>query len=214
MEAHHPGRGGTPKASLTFLEPIQKRWLGWVIPRPKGFTVSDLLHTEKTTHTARPPFTASESLASHLQQLSVDLIDLHLVGKQAHWNVVGLNFRDLHLALDEVVDAAREFSDQVAERMRAVYVTPDGRAGTVAGQSSLPEFPTGELNTAHVVDLITASLYAVTGTARRIHGDVDAEDPTTADILHAIIERLEQLAWMIDSENRVANASLPRPIHR
>jgi len=176
--------------------------------------MTDLLHTDQTTHTARPPFTASEQLASHLQQLSVDLIDLHLVGKQAHWNVVGLNFRDLHLALDEVVDAAREFSDQVAERMRAVYVTPDGRAVTVAEKSSLPEFPTGEINTAQAVDLIAASLYAVAGTARRIHDDVDAEDPTSADILHAIIERLEQLAWMIDAENRVANASLPRPIHR
>jgi starvation-inducible DNA-binding protein len=180
--------------------------------------MTDLLHTDqtarRTTHTARPPFTASERLATHLQQLSVDLIDLHLVGKQAHWNVVGLNFRDLHLALDEVVDAAREFSDQIAERMRAVYVTPDGRAATVAAQTSLPEFPTGEVDTADAVDLITASLYAVTGTARRIHDDVDAEDPTTADILHAIIERLEQLAWMIDAENRVANASLPRPVHR
>ena len=176
--------------------------------------MTDLLHTDQTTHTARPPFTASEQLASHLQQLSVDLIDLHLVGKQAHWNVVGLNFRDLHLALDEVVDAAREFSDQVAERMRAVYVTPDGRAVTVAEKSSLPEFPTGEINTAQAVDLIAASLYAVAGTARRIHDDVDAEDPTSADILHAIIERLEQLAWMIDAENRVANASLPRPLHR
>jgi starvation-inducible DNA-binding protein len=176
--------------------------------------MTDLLHTDQTTHTARPPFTASEQLASHLQQLSVDLIDLHLVGKQAHWNVVGLNFRDLHLALDEVVDAAREFSDQVAERMRAVYVTPDGRAATVASQSSLPDFPTGEVSTADTVDLIAASLYAVAGTARRIHDDVDAEDPTTADILHAIIERLEQLAWMVDAENRVANASLPRPLHR
>ncbi len=176
--------------------------------------MTDLLHRDRPTHTAKPPFTASERLAAHLQQLSVDLIDLHLVGKQAHWNVVGLNFRDLHLQLDEVVDAAREFSDQVAERMRAVYVTPDGRAATVAAQSSLPEFPTGEVNTAETVDLVTASLYAVARTARDIHDDVDAEDPTTADILHAIIERIEQLAWMIDSENRVANASLPRPIHR
>jgi starvation-inducible DNA-binding protein len=176
--------------------------------------MTDILHSEASTHVARPPFTASEQLASHLQQLSVDLIDLHLVGKQAHWNVVGLNFRDLHLQLDEVVDAAREFSDQVAERMRAIYVTPDGRARTVAAQSSLPEFPAGEVNTAQTVDLVTGCLYAVTGTARRIHDDVDAEDPTTADILHTIIERLEQLAWMIDAENRVANSSLPRPIHR
>jgi len=165
---------------------------------------------EKTTHTAHPPFTASADMAANLQQLHVDLIDLHVVGKQAHWNVVGKNFRDLHLQLDEVVDAARDFSDTVAERMRALYVTPDGRAKTVAEQSSIADFPADEIDTAETVDLITGALYAVTATARRIHDSVDAEDPTTADILHGIIERLEQLAWMIDSENRIANQSLPR----
>jgi len=176
--------------------------------------MTDMLQTEKPTRTATPPFTASDRLASHLQQLVVDLIDLQLVGKQAHWNVVGLNFRDLHLQLDEVVDAAREFADQIAERMRAIYVTPDGRAATLAAQTSLPEFPTGEVNTADAVDRVAASLYAVSATARRIHDDVDAEDPTTTDILHAIIERLEQLAWMLDAENRVADSALPRPTHR
>ena len=32
-----------------------------------------------------------------LQQTLVDLIDLSLVAKQAHWNVVGRNFRSVHL---------------------------------------------------------------------------------------------------------------------
>lgn len=169
---------------------------------------------EPDTHVVTPPFVASEGLATHLQQLSVDLIDLHLQGKQAHWNVVGLNFRDLHLALDEVVDAARDFSDTVAERMRALYVTPDGRAATVAAQTTLPEFPPYEVGTADTVDLITTAIYATCTTARGIHDAVDAEDPTSADIIHEILERLEQLAWMIDAENRVPNRSLPRPIHR
>ncbi len=172
--------------------------------------MSDVLHANAPTHVARPAFTASDQLADHLQQMLVDLTDLHLQGKQAHWNVVGLNFRDLHLVLDEVVDAAREFSDTVAERMRALYVTPDARAATVAERSSLPPFPATEVNTAETVDLIATALYAVAGTARRIHDDVDAEDPTTADILHTVLERIEQLAWMIDAENRVANQSLPR----
>lgn len=170
-----------------------------------------LNHTD-TTHVATPPYRASEKVAGLLQHLHVDLIDLHLQGKQLHWNVVGKNFRDLHLALDEVVDAAREFSDQVAERMRAIYVVPDGRAATVVSQSSLPALPTGEIDTARTVDLVVAALYAAAGTARRIHDDVDAEDPTTADILHAVLERIEQLAWMIDAENRVAGDSAPAPI--
>lgn len=168
------------------------------------------LHREK--HVAHPAFQATEQVAQHLQQLLVDLTDLALQGKQAHWNVVGPNFRDLHLQLDEIVDAARGFGDDVAERMRAVYVVPDGGAARVAAQTSLPPFPTGEVDSADVVDRITASLYAVTGTARRIHDDVDAADPTTADLLHTIIERLEQLAWMLDAQNRVAGRSVPAPI--
>lgn len=167
---------------------------------------------QSPTHTAHPAFRASESLAAHLQQLLVDLTDLHLQGKQAHWNVVGKNFRDLHLQLDEVVDDARNFSDDVAERMRALYITPDARAATVAAQTSLGEFPADEVSTTDTVDLIAAAIYGAAGTARRIHDDVDAEDPTSADLLHAILERLEQLAWMIDAENREPNASTPRSV--
>jgi starvation-inducible DNA-binding protein len=169
-----------------------------------------MTHTAHATkHSSHTAFRASEQLAGHLQQLSVDLIELHLQGKQAHWNVVGKNFRDLHLQLDEIVDAARAFSDEVAERMRALYVTPDGRSATVAHQTSLAPFPANEVDTATTVDLVTAALYAVAETARRIHDDVDREDPTTADLLHSIITRIEQLAWMVDSENRVANESIP-----
>ena len=169
-----------------------------------------MTQTMNPQHTAHPAFQASPQLGGHLQQLLVDLTDLHLQGKQLHWNVVGKNFRDTHLVLDEVVDAAREFSDVVAERMRAIYITPDARSKTVAATTSLSDLPAEEIDTADTVDAIVAALYATAGTARRIHDEVDAEDPTTADILHTILERLEQLAWMIDAENRVANNSIPR----
>ncbi|WP_104105460.1 DNA starvation/stationary phase protection protein [Nocardioides sp. 616] len=164
-------------------------------------------------HAARPAFQASQQLGDHLQQLLVDLTDLQLQGKQLHWNVVGKNFRDTHLVLDEVVEATRGFADDVAERMRAIYVTPDARVKTVAAKSTLPELPSDEIDTADTVDAIVAALYAVAATARRIHDDVDAEDPTSADLLHTVLERIEQLAWMIDSENRIANSSIPRSMH-
>ena len=60
---------------------------------------------------AESGFVASARLRNSLQKVLVNLIDLQLVGKQAHWNVVGPNFRDLHLNLDEVVDIAREGGD-------------------------------------------------------------------------------------------------------
>jgi starvation-inducible DNA-binding protein len=157
-----------------------------------------------TTSADARGFHASTKLAGNLQQLLADLIALHLQGKQAHWNVIGHNFRDLHLQLDEIVDAARESSDVIAERMRALGATPDGRAATVAKTATVPEFPAGEKDVATVVDLITARLYAVAGTARTIHDQVDAEDPSTADLLHAIIDELEKEAWMISAENRTS----------
>jgi starvation-inducible DNA-binding protein len=175
--------------------------------------MTETIARHQTLHSSHPAFRASEQLAVHLQQLLVDLTDLHLQGKQAHWNVVGKNFRDLHLQLDEIVDAAREFGDVIAERMRALHVTPDARAATVAHQSSLPAFPAGEVDTAETVDLTVAAMYGVSATARRIHDDVDAEDPTTADLLHTVIERLEQLAWMVDAENRTANKSIPAQVN-
>ena len=56
---------------------------------------------------AESGFAASTTLSANLQKVLVDLIELALQGKQAHWNVVGTNFRDLHLQLDELVDLAR-----------------------------------------------------------------------------------------------------------
>ncbi|BBX70393.1 DNA starvation/stationary phase protection protein [Mycolicibacterium psychrotolerans] len=147
-------------------------------------------------------FQASPALSGALQRVLVDLIELHLQGKQAHWNVVGTNFRDLHLQLDEVVDFAREASDTIAERMRALDAVPDGRSDTVAACTSLPEFPAFEHSTGEVVDLIAARVYAAVATLREVHDTVDAEDASTADILHQLIDGLEKLAWLIKSENR------------
>jgi starvation-inducible DNA-binding protein len=157
-----------------------------------------------TTSATYTGFRASSTLAGDLQRLLADLIALHLQGKQAHWNVVGHNFRDLHLQLDEIVDAAREASDTIAERMRALGATPDGRVPTIAAMATLPEFPAGEQDVAAVADLVTDRLRAAAGTARDIHDSVDAEDPSTSDLLHAIIVELEKQAWMISAENRVA----------
>lgn len=151
---------------------------------------------------AESGFTASKALSVNLQRVLVDLIELASQGKQAHWNVIGTNFRDTHLQLDEIIESAREFSDTIAERMRALHALPDGRSDTVAETTTLPEFPHGEVATTEVIDLVTVRLEDAVSTCRDVHDAVDEEDPTSADILHAIIEKLEQFAWMISAENR------------
>ncbi|MDX2376698.1 DNA starvation/stationary phase protection protein [Microbacterium sp. LRZ72] len=151
---------------------------------------------------AESGFRASATLSDNMQRVLVDLLELQLQGKQAHWNVVGANFRDMHLQLDEIIDAARGFSDSVAERMRALHALPDGRSDTVAETTTLPAFPHGEITTSDTIDLITERLEAVIETVREVHDPIDDEDPTSADILHGVLESLEQFAWMVSAEKR------------
>ncbi|GAB3561228.1 Dps family protein [Spelaeicoccus albus] len=145
---------------------------------------------------------ASDTLAENLQKVLVDLIELHIQGKQAHWNVIGKNFRDLHLQLDEIIASARGFADTIAERMRALHSIPDGTSQTVSSATTLPQYPKGEVQTAETVDLITERLDATVDTIRQVHDQVDEEDPTTADLLHEVIHILEQHSWMVRVENR------------
>ncbi|HSO90592.1 MAG TPA: DNA starvation/stationary phase protection protein [Arthrobacter sp.] len=151
---------------------------------------------------------ASPTLTTNMQAVLVDLIELHVQGKQAHWNIVGTNFRDLHLQLDEIIDSAREFADELAERMRALHALPDGRSSTVSKSTSLAEFPNGLINTKDAIERIVAALEAAVGTMRKVHDEVDEEDPTTADLLHAFIAKFEQYAWLVNAETMRANSSV------
>ncbi|QHK21337.1 DNA starvation/stationary phase protection protein [Pseudarthrobacter psychrotolerans] len=154
---------------------------------------------------------ASPTLASNLQMVLTDLIELHLQAKQAHWNIVGTNFRDLHLQLDEIIASVRQFADDTAERMRALHALPDGRSNTVSTDTRLDELTGGLISTKDAVKLITARLERTVQTMRDVHDEVDEEDPTSADLLHAAIERLEQLAWMVNAETMTPSAAVTEP---
>jgi starvation-inducible DNA-binding protein len=86
--------------------------------------------------------------------------------------------------------------------MRALQAMPDGRSETVTKATTLPKLPPDQLATSDVVDLITERLDAAAATCRRVHDEVDEADPTSADILHATIQMLEQYAWMVSAENQ------------
>lgn len=136
-----------------------------------------------------------------VQGALVDLLDLSLVAKQAHWNVVGPRFRSVHLQLDEVVDLARLSADTVAERASAIGVSPDGRAGTVAKESGIASFPTGYIADTEVVSAMVAALEAVTVRMRKRIDDTAEPDPVTQDILIGITAALEKHAWMFQAES-------------
>jgi starvation-inducible DNA-binding protein len=139
---------------------------------------------------------ARDATGRVLQEALVDLIDLSLVAKQAHWNVVGRNFRSVHLQLDELVAAAREYTDQVAERASAIGVSPDGRAATVAKHSGVPEFATGWRNDEDVIRAITATVGEVVQRMRARIETTDDTDLVTQDLIIELTAKLEEAHWM------------------
>ncbi|MDX3801980.1 DNA starvation/stationary phase protection protein [Streptomyces sp. AK04-3B] len=136
-----------------------------------------------------------------LQGSLVDLVDLSLVAKQVHWNVVGPRFRSVHLQLDEVVDVARAHSDTVAERASALGVSPDGRAATVASGSGIDAVAEGWVKDSDAIGTLVAALGAViTRMRERVAATGDA-DPVSQDIFIGITADLEKHHWMFQAEN-------------
>ncbi|GAA3478265.1 DNA starvation/stationary phase protection protein [Streptomyces yanii] len=137
-----------------------------------------------------------------LQATLVDLLDLSLVAKQAHWNLYGPRFRSIHLQLDEVVTSARLYADTVAERAAALGVSPDGRAATIAGTSGVPAFPSGWTKDVDTVEALVRTFSAVVERVRGRIEETGSADAVTQDLLIGLTADLEKQSWMFQAENR------------
>ena len=142
-----------------------------------------------------------KTVADALQGALVDLVDLSLVAKQVHWNVVGPRFRSIHLQLDEVVDSARLHSDIVAERASTLGVSPDGRAATVAAKSGIGATPEGWIKDTDAVKTLVKALGAVITRMRERVATTADPDPVSQDIFIGITADLEKHHWMFQAEN-------------
>jgi starvation-inducible DNA-binding protein len=153
-----------------------------------------------TTQTAHLPALGThqrEEVGNELQATLVELIDLSLLGKQLHWNVVGPHFRSLHLQLDELVDSWRELADTVAERAVALGFVPDGQSATVAADTPLRTVDRAELEDHVVVRELTTRLAEVAERTRERMDRLGELDAATQDVVIEVIRALEEQLWMI-----------------
>ncbi len=152
----------------------------------------------------RSPLTpaATDRVGSVLQPVLVELTDLSHVAKQAHWTVVGPEFRSVHQQLDEIVATARTATDQVAERMAIVGVVPDGRSSTVAASTEIPEIDHEWLPTSAAVRSVADAVQALASRTRKAINDLDGADPVTEDLLITITTDLEEHLWMLNAQER------------
>jgi starvation-inducible DNA-binding protein len=139
---------------------------------------------------------ASKIVVGALQDTLVDLLDLSLLAKQAHWNVVGPRFRPIHEQLDEVADSARRYSDTVAERAVAIGIPAEGRAATIAKESGLPQVESGWIGDDDVVAKFVEILGVLVERLRRRVAATGEPDPVSQDLLIAVTAEIEKAHWM------------------
>ncbi len=154
-------------------------------------------------YVAKSPLSDADqkTVSEALQGALVDLVDLSLVAKQVHWNVIGPRFRSVHLQLDEVVDTARQHSDTVAERASTLGVSPDGRAATVAQSSGIGKTPEGWIKDLDAIGVLVDALGAVITRFRERIDATGEADPVSQDIFIGVTADLEKHHWMFQAEN-------------
>ena len=138
--------------------------------------------------------------ASLLQENLVNLIDLALVLKQAHWNVIGSNFRSVHLQLDEIIETVRTASDEVAERINTLGIAPDGRSSTVASQSGLSTYPEDFQKVRDTLGNVADALKITIDGLRSAIKELGDLDPVSEDLCIAITAGLEKHLWMVQAQ--------------
>jgi starvation-inducible DNA-binding protein len=154
------------------------------------------------SYTMKSPLSdeARATTGKALNEAVADLVDLSLVGKQAHWTLIGRSFRSLHLQLDEVVDAARLFADEVAERAVTIGIPPDGRAATVASSSGLPGHPEGWMKDDTAVEYFIEALGALIARLRKGIEEIEGVDIVSQDLLIGVTAAMEKHYWMFQAE--------------
>ncbi|MDX2117033.1 MAG: DNA starvation/stationary phase protection protein Dps [Planctomycetota bacterium] len=146
------------------------------------------------------PAEARTSVATLLNQLLADTIDLSQQAKQAHWIVRGPNFVGLHELFDTVAEQAQEHADELAERVVQLGAAPDGTIAGVVTRTRLPRYPTGTLTWSEHVRTLGASLSALATHVRAaIALAEEYGDAGTADLFTQISRDLDKSVWMVSS---------------
>lgn len=142
----------------------------------------------------------AEKAAGILQERLSALIDLTLILKHIHWNVVGMGFVAVHEMMDDQTEMARELVDEVAERISTLGGVAAGLAGQVAEMRE--EEHDYELGRAPVMAHLGAldKVYErVTSGHREAIEQIGDLDVVSQDLLTGQAGKLEMAHWFVRS---------------
>jgi len=129
-----------------------------------------------------------------------DSIDLMHQAKQAHWNVKGPSFIALHKLFDEIVDAAEEYMDLLAERVVQLGGTAEGTVQITVKRTKLREYPLSIAGERDHVEALSAALAAYGKSTRHAIDQTDElGDKDTADIFTEISRGVDKYLWLVEA---------------
>jgi starvation-inducible DNA-binding protein len=127
-------------------------------------------------------------------------LDLKTQVKQAHWNVKGLDFYQLHQLFDEMAGELEEYIDLVAERVTALGGLAMGTARVAASVSTLPEFP---YDIVAGKDFIIALADRYAPYAKLLRSGIQQTDglgdADTADLYTEISRSIDMRLWFLEA---------------
>lgn len=146
------------------------------------------------------PADVRSQVAEILNHTLASTLDLKTQVKQAHWNVKGMDFYQLHELFDEMATELEEFVDMIAERTTALGGLALGTARIAAARSTLPEYPIDILDgKSHVTAL--AERYAPY--AKLIRDAIDKTDSLgdadTADLYTEVSRAIDKRLWFLEA---------------
>lgn len=141
---------------------------------------------------------ARERLVRGLNLNLANMTSLATAYKQAHWNLQGPGFTQLHELFDRFADQTREYADLVAERAVALHGTTHGTIEGAVKETTLPAFPLEEhRQDALLKALVERALASIAEIREGIGGSED--DLPTQDIYIEVARGLEKQEWMLRS---------------
>jgi starvation-inducible DNA-binding protein len=140
------------------------------------------------------------ALIKMLNQTLADTFDMYSQVKQAHWNVKGKDFYQLHLLFDEIAEEIEPFIDLLAERVTLLGGYANGTARMAAGSSTLPEYPTDAVEGRQHIEALVERFAAYCPTIRSGSEDADEiGDPATADLYNDIARVADKRLWFLEA---------------
>jgi starvation-inducible DNA-binding protein len=133
-----------------------------------------------------------------LNQSLASLTDLATAYKQAHWNVVGIDFAQLHVLFDQFADQARDYVDVIAERAVTIGGVARGTIQAAVEHSTLPAFPIEERDEVRLLEELVRRTDILTADLRGAMHESAAE-AATQDIYIEVVRGIEKQRWMLQS---------------